>query len=170
MEIGVFGSPGSDMFVSAVGLGIFGLICVAVAALYAGRGKYAGDKSAGVSFAIMALFFLAASMTLLPIGHGRQRVGDCFDRLPAATLAVDGAFQLNDDALYIVVRGKNDDGKVVRVCATLPMGTVKDYPGRPVVPGEYFIVVQDHESGGVKWTTNTFVSVEPAPAAPDKSK
>lgn len=165
MEIGVFGSPGSLIFAFGVLFGILGLVLLVVSVLIAFTADRNEKVAAGI-VGIIAFAFLAASMTLLPIGHGKQRVGDCFDRLPAATFPVDSAFIYDDEVLYIVVRGKNDDDKVVRECATLPMSIVKDYPDRPVAPGEYWIVVEDHESGGVKWTTNTFV---PA-VAPDKSK
>jgi len=160
MEIGVFGSPGVNMFFGGILLGAFGLGFLFVSIGFVLFGDTDDAKVGGSFLGILAFFFLVGSLTLLPMGHGRQRIGDCFDRLPAATLAVDGAFALNEEVLYIVVRGENDDGNIVRECATLPMGTVKDYPGRPVEPGEYRIVVENHKSAGAEWTTNTFVPVE----------
>ena len=163
MEIGVFGSPGALGFTTGIAFGIFGLFFLVVGSQITIFNTDNNDKIKGGVLCIVGLVFFVVSMTLLPIGHGRQRIGDCFDRLPAAILAVDGAFKLNEEVLYVVVRGKNHNGNIVRECATLQMGSVKDYPGRPVEPGEYWIVVRDDESAGAKWTTNTFVLVEPGP-------
>ena len=160
MEIGVFGTPGVNIFFGGIILGVFGLLLLALGAAIAVWCEDSDDKAFGGVLSLVALCFLVASMILLPIGHGRQRIGDCFDRLPAATFAVDGAFELNQDVLYIVVRGENDDGDIVRECAILPMESVKDYPGRPIEPEEYWIVVEYHNSAGAEWTTNTFVPAD----------
>jgi hypothetical protein len=161
MEIGVFGSPGSTLFTVGVGAGAVGGILMLFGGMMALGSPKDSEKSFWGGIFLVGLCLAITAFVILPIGHGKERVGDCFDRIPAATLAVDGAFKLNDDILYVVVRGKDDIGNVVRACATLPMNSVKDYPGRPVEPGEYWVVVADHESSGSKWTTNTFVPVAP---------
>ncbi len=163
MEIGLFGSPGSSMLVLGIISGILGVCFTFCGSMLALFGEDRNKQSLGGLFCVLGLAFLVASMTFLPIGHGRQRIGDCFDSLPAATFPVDGAFQLNENVLYIVIRGKNNNDYIVSACARLHMGAVKDYPGRPIEPGEYWVVVEDHELFGKKWTTNTFMPVEPGP-------
>lgn len=159
MEIGIFGSPGTFMFSVGAFLGVIGIIFLIIGSAMAATGEDSKEQIIGGMINVVALCFLVASMALLPIGYGKQRAGECFDRLPAATFAVDGAFALNEEVLYIVTQGKNDDDEIVRKCAVLSIGTVKDYPGRPIEPGEYWIVVENHKSDGTKWTTNTFVPV-----------
>lgn len=160
MEIGIFGSPGADMFGGGIAFGAIGTLLLVIGLVMAVSGKSSGEQSAGGIVGAVALCFLLTSIVLVSIGNGSYRVGECFDRLPAATFAVDGAFALNEEVLYVVIQGKNDDDKIVRKCATLSIGTVKDYPNRPIEPGEYWIVVEDHNSADVEWTTNTFVPAD----------
>lgn len=159
MEIGTFGLPGSDMLVFGILFGGIGLVMLSLGIAVA---FFVKDSFATGVLGLIAAVFLIPSLILLPIGHGRENKGHCFSELPATTLAVDGAFNLNTDNLYVVVSGKKKEGgnnDMVRSCAILLIGTVKGYPGEPVTTGEYLITTEKHKSSGLTWTTHTFMPV-----------
>ena len=157
-EIGVLGTPGYNLFGTGLALGFGGLVALGLSILFAFSARATNNnRRIGIAMGIVAGLLLLAALVILPSGYGKQRVGTCLDRLPAATLAVNGAFKLSEETLYIVVRGKSAEERIISRCSHLSMSTVKGYPGRPVAPGQYWVVVDVQKGVAGEETTHTFV-------------
>ena len=98
------------------------------------------------------------------IGFEWKYTGNCYNSLPATTLAVDAAFTMEDDLTYVVIRGWSSSEvgfrEEIRKCAILETASIKNYPGPITVSGQYMLVVEKRASAGSEWKTYAFVPVD----------